>query len=161
MAEYSVIFKNETDGKYQPISLPNSQPSENGVTLAEAERKQERGINTAGLVAVNQITPYITQAVNFQISQLSMTVGSDEVQRKAEVVSSIVGNASGIVMGAITGGVAGAAIMAGVQAVNTIVSTQYNRASIQNQKRIENENLASAKSRTGLATNRSRTGGVV
>jgi hypothetical protein len=158
---YEVILKNETDGKYQPVALPNDAPSDHGVSPDQARRNQEKGINMAGLVAVNQITPYITQAVNFGISQISMTLGSDEIQRKATVVSNIAGTFGGIAFGAATGGVAGAAVAAGMQALSVIISVSYNRVALHNRRIIEDENIALKRSRTWLATNRSRTGGAV
>ena len=88
--QYRVILENHTDGKDEPVSLPGGsrQPAA-PITPEEAQRKKDQGVNMAGLVAINQITPYITQAVNFGISQISMTHGSDELQRKVQVVSSI------------------------------------------------------------------------
>ena len=156
---YEVILKNETDGKYQPVALPNDAPSDHSVSPAEAQRNQEKGVNMAGLVAVNQLTPYITQAVNFGISQISMTHGSDELQRKATIVSSMAGTLGGIAIGAATGGVAGAAVAAGMQALNALINLGYSRLAIQNRRTIEDENIALKKSRAGLAVNRSRTGG--
>jgi hypothetical protein len=158
---YEVIFTNETSGKSSPVSLPSGQQSDNGVNVPEAERNQAAGsVVASGLVAVNQITPYVTQAVNFQISQLSVTMGSDELQRKLSTASSLVSSASGIAMGAIAGGVPGAMISAGMQAINSIISLSYNRASIQNRKQLESESLNLRNSRVGLVSNRSRNGGV-
>ena len=157
---YEVIFTNETSGKSSPVSLPSGQPSDSGITAQEAERNQAAGGVASGLVAVNQITPYVTQAVNFQISQLSFSLGSDELQRKVSTASSLVSSASGIAMGAIAGGLPGAMISAGMQAINSIISLSYNRVAIQNRKQLESESMSLRNSRVGLISRRSRSGGV-
>ena len=158
--QYRVILENHTDGKDEPVSLPGgSRAPATPITPEEAQRKKEQGVNMAGPVAINQITPYITQAVNFGISQISMTHGSDELQRKVQVVSSITGTVASIGVAAATTGPVGAAITAGVQAAQSMISVGYNLTSIQIQSKIEDENIALKKSRAGLAVNRSRTGG--
>lgn len=159
MEKIEVVISNQTDKSDNPVSLPDNVPSSHTIPPEQAERNKEKGMNVAGLVAVNQITPYITQAINFGISQISMSVGSDELQRKAQVMSSMGGTAASIGMAALTGGVPGAAIMAGIQLMNGLISMEYNKAAIANQKQIENENIALRKSRAGLSANKSRTGG--
>lgn len=159
MAEYEVIIKNATDRKKEPVSLPNDEPSDYTPTPEKSRQKNDSGIPAAGLVAVNQITPYVTQAINFGISQITVTAGSTELQRKAQIVSSLVGTTASIGMAAAVGGIGGAAVMAGMQVLNGIISTGYNMISIENQKRIEDENISLKKSRAGLSVNRSRTGG--
>lgn len=159
MEKIEVVISNQTDKTNNPVSLPDNVPSSHTMPPEQAERNKEKGMNVAGLVAVNQLTPYITQAINFGISQISMSVGSDELQRKAQVMSSIGGTAASIGMAALTGGIPGAAIMAGIQLMNGLISMEYNKVAIANQKQIENENIALRKSRAGLSANKSRTGG--
>ena len=159
MEKIEVVISNQTDKTDNPVSLPDNVPSSHTMPPEQAERNKEKGMNVAGLVAVNQLTPYITQAINFGISQISMNVGSDELQRKAQVMSSMGGTAASIGMAAITGGLPGAAIMAGIQLMNGLISMEYNKVAIANQKQIENENIALRKSRAGLSANKSRTGG--
>lgn len=159
MEKIEVVISNQTDKTDNPVSLPDNVPSSHTMPPEQAERNKEKGMNVAGLVAVNQLTPYITQAINFGISQISMNVGSDELQRKAQVMSSIGGTAASIGMAALTGGIPGAAIMAGIQLMNGLISMEYNKVAIANQKQIENENIALRKSRAGLSANKSRTGG--
>lgn len=159
---YRVIIENATDGGAgdRPVSFPDGASPDNTETPEKAKKQQERGALALGLVAVNQITPYVTQAINFGISQISMDTGSDELQRKAQAASSIAGGIASIGMGAMTGGIAGAAVMAAVQGIQAMISVSQNMAAISNQKRIENENIALKKSRAGLSVNRSRTGGI-
>lgn len=159
MEKIEVVISNQTDKTDNPVSLPDNVPSSHTMPPEQAERNKEKGMNVAGLVAVNQLTPYITQAINFGISQISMSVGSDELQRKAQVMSSIGGTAASIGMAALTGGIPGAAIMAGIQLMNGLISMEYNKVAIANQKQIENENIGLRKSRAGLSANKSRTGG--
>jgi hypothetical protein len=159
MEKIEVVISNQTDKSDNPVSLPDNVPSSHTIPPEQAERNKEKGMNVAGLVAVNQLTPYITQAINFGISQISMNVGSDELQRKAQVMSSMGGTAASIGMAALTGGIPGAAIMAGIQLMNGLISMEYNKVAIANQKQIENENIALRKSRAGLSANKSRTGG--
>lgn len=160
--EYRVIIENATDGEgsEKPLSFPGGEQPDNTAAPEKAKKKQDKGALALGLVAVNQITPYVTQAINFGISQISMTTGSDELQRKAQAVSSLAGGLSGIGMAALTGGLPAAAIAAGMTALQSIISVQQNLATIANQKRIEDENIALKKSRAGLSVNRSRTGGI-
>lgn len=160
--EYRVIIENATGGEEseKPLSFPGGEQPDNTPTPEKAKKKQDTGALALGLVAVNQITPYVTQAISFQISQISMTTGSEELQRKSQAISGIFGTAASIGMGAMTGGVAGAAVMAAVQGIQAMISVSQNIATISNQKRIEDENIALKKSRAGLSVNRSRTGGI-
>lgn len=160
--KYRVIIENGTDGDGgdQPVSLPGGKKPDNNTSPEKSKKKQDKGALALGLVAVNQITPYITQAINFGISQITMTTGSDELQRKAQAVSSVVGGLSGIGTAAMAGGLPAAAVAAGMMALQSIISVQQNLVTISNQKRIESENIALKKSRAGLSVNRSRTGGV-
>jgi hypothetical protein len=45
--------------------------------------------------------------------------------------------------------------------LQTVIQTAINQVNINNQKIIESENLALARSRAGMVTNKSRGGGVV
>ena len=157
---YRIVIENETDSRSNPVSLPNDEPSNNKPTGPVARKTQTSGNLAMALVAVNQITPYITQAINFGISQISMTTGSQELQRKAQILSSVAGTTMSIGIAAVTGGVPAAAFAAVMQGVNAAISFSYNQISIANQRRIEDESIALKTSRTGLSVNRSRTGGV-
>ena len=160
-AEFRIIIENATGGDSadRPISVPGGEAPDNVVTPERAKSKGDKGALALGLVAVREITPYVTQAINFRIGQISMATGSDELQRKAQAMSGIAGGLAGIGTAAVTGGLPAAALAAGMQALQSIISVQQNLTVIASQRRMENENLALKKSRAGLSVNRSRTGG--
>ena len=125
-----------------------------------AEKVKKTGAVAEGLVAVREITPFISQAMNFQVSQIEITTGSAEAQRKAQTMVGVISKGGGILVAVMTGGPYAAAIAALTTALQEIFTISQRYAEIQNDKRIESENLALRKSRLGMATNRSRTGGV-
>jgi hypothetical protein len=90
-----------------------------------------------------------------------MRTGSAELQRKKQAFASVGSNATGLVIAGATGGFGAAAAMAGMQLLQTAIQSIINQVNINNQKIIESENLALAKSRAGMVTNKSRGGGVV
>lgn len=155
--QYRIIIENETDGDSTPVAGARSN---NTVNTASIAKKKASGTNASGLVAVNAIKPYISQAINFGMSQIGNTTGNVELQRKAQAFSSILGTVSSIGIAAWVGGPVTAAATAAVMAVQGIVSASFRAVEISTQKRIENENIALRKSRLGMAVNHSRTGGV-
>lgn len=160
--EVRIIITDETSGGGAPVSTPKSNAPTTPTpptTPKDAKRAERAGAIAAGLVAYREISPYISQAVQFQISQIEVTTGSAEAQRKAQTLSSVIGTGSSVVIAGLAGGPGAAAAAAGMAALQGITSALYRSMEIQNQKRLENEQLALRKSRLGLATNRSRTGG--
>ena len=80
----NVYFYNETDGDKTPVSTassPSGTSSGVPVSQAKAERKAERGAFVAGVVAVQQIKPYVDQVIGFKVSQIEATTGSAELQQ--------------------------------------------------------------------------------
>ena len=160
--EVRIIITDETSGEGAPVATPQSNAPSTPMAPAspkEAKKTSQKAV-AAGLVAYREISPYISQAVQFQISQIEVTTGSAETQRKAQFLSSAIGTGVSVVVAGFAGGPAAAAAAAGMAAIQGITSAFYRSMEIQNQKMRENENLALRKSRLGLATNRSRTGGV-
>lgn len=161
--EVRIIITDETSGEGTPVATPRSSaPSTPMAPKDEKDAKKEAraGVIAMGLVAYRELSPYISQAVQFGISQIEVTTGSAESQRKAQMLSNMAGTGLSIVVAGLAGGPGAAAAAAGMAALQGITSALYRSMEIQNQKRLENENLALRKSRLGLATNRSRTGGV-
>lgn len=167
MAEmYEIIIRNETSSGTSPIATDANVNGEGSVAMPITKKiggKQSESPNrmVSAIVATNAIKPYIEQVANFGISQVEMSTGSPELQRKLQAVSSVASSVSGIVVAGVTGGVGAAAAMAGMQLLQTIIQSTINQVNINNQKIIENENLALARSRAGMVTNKSRGGGVV
>lgn len=151
------------DGREDMSGVPVATPD--GVTgkaptSNTVRQEQSKGNNAAGLVAAQQIAPYINQAVNFGVSQVGAVRGSPELQQRLQMVTGAASFAANVAIGAITGGVAGAAVMVAVSAVQSAVSTAYRVQEIRNQQLIENETISYRKSRMGQSVNRSRFGGV-
>lgn len=163
---YEIVIRNETNDTSTPIA---TEPSINGESSIATPIKKKSGTRDAksqnalvsAIVASDKIKPYVQQVATFGISQIEMTTGSSELQRKMQAVSAIGSSASGIVTAGIVGGIGSAATMAAVQLLQTVIQTAINQATINNQKIIENENLQLARSRAGMVSNKSRGGGTV
>lgn len=159
----NIIIRNETDGDNLPVSTqdsPKGTKAAKAVSQEEAARKKEKGELAAGLVAVHQVKPYIDQAINFGVSQIQATTGSAELQQRAQIVSGAISSGTSILLGAAVGGVPGAAVTAALSALQSSISFVQNSITIENNRRIEYENISLRKSRLGHSVNRSRTGGV-
>lgn len=162
MAElYEIVIRNETDGGNSPIATEPNVNGEGNAATPIKKSGESKGRLVSSIVAVGAVKPYIEQAINFGVSQVEMRTGSAEMQRKAQAFSSVASTAGGMVIAGLTGGLGAAAAMAGMQLLQTIIQTSINQVNINNQKIIESENLALAKSRAGMVTNKSRGGGVV
>lgn len=160
----NVYFYNETDGDKLPVSTP-SEPdgTSSGVPVSQqkAEQKKDKGAFVAGVVAAQQIKPYVDQIVGFKISQIEATTGSAELQQRAQIVSGAVSAVASIGMGAVTGGVPGALVTTALTVLSSSISFMQNSTAINNNKKIERENLYRRKSAYGQSVNRSRSGGTV
>ena len=165
MAElYEIVIRNETDGGNSPIATePNVNGEGNAATPITKKKATAESPNrlVSSIVAVGAIKPYIDQAVSLGVSTVEMRTGSAELQRKKQAFASVASNAGGLIIAGATGGVGAAAAMAGMQLLQTAIQSIINQVNINNQKIIESENLALAKSRAGMVTNKSRGGGVV
>lgn len=161
--EVRIVITDETATEGAPVSTPKSGSPTTPMAPSDekgSKRSERNGAIAAGLVAYRELSPFISQAVQFSISQKEFNTGLAESQRKAQILSSMSGAGMSIVVAGFSGGPYAAAAAAGMAAIQGIASTFYKSMEIQNQKRLENEELALRKSRLGLATNRSRTGGV-
>ena len=158
-----VIITDNTQGDRTPVSTqrePNGTDSGRGADQNESERRADRGQSVAGLVAIQQIMPYVNSAVNFSVSQIQMQTGSAELQQRAQLVTGMTSTAISIGLGAAVGGVHGAAVSAALAALQGAISYVQNSMIISQQKQLEDENLRLKRSRIGMTVNRSRTGGV-
>ena len=160
----NVYFHNETDGDKTPVSTassPSGTASAVPVSQQKAERKKEQGAFVAGVVAVQQIKPYVDQVIGFKVSQIEATTGSAELQQRAQIVSGAVSAVASIGMGAVVGGVPGAIVSTALTVLTSSISAVQTTAAINNSRRIERENLQRRKSALGQSVNRSRSGGTV
>lgn len=155
--QYRVIIENDTDGDSTPVA---GAKLKNTVSTASVSQKKSSGINAGGLVAVNAIKPYVSQVINFGISQIGNTTGNIELQRKAQAISGAIGTVGTIGMAALIGGPVTAAAAAATMAISGIVSASFKAVEISTNKKIENENINLRKSRLGMSVNHSRTGGI-
>ena len=157
-----VIITDTTQGDRVPVSTqaePQGTTAGQGVSQSKAENKADKGAVVAGLVAVQQIMPYVNTAVNFGVSQIQMTTGSAELQQRAQLVSGMASTAISIGLGAAVGGVPGAAISAALAALQSSITFAQNSIVLNQQKVLEGENLRLKSSRVGMTVNRSRSGG--
>jgi hypothetical protein len=163
---YEVIIRNETEQKDTPIATSPNVDGESGVaspikkTTTGSDGRNANALASA-MVATNYIKPYIQQAVSVGISQIEMSTGASEMQRKMEAMSSIGSSVGGIVAAGVAGGIGAAGVATAMLLVQKVIETEINRMNIKNQKIYERENLSLAKSRAGMVTNRSRDGGTV
>lgn len=158
----NVYFYNETDGDKLPVSTqsePGGTSSGTPVSQPKAERKKEQGAFVAGVVAAQQIKPYVDQIIGFKVSQIEATTGSAELQQRAQIVSGAVSAVASIGMGAVVGGVPGAIVSTALTVLSSSITAVQNVSAIENNRRIERENLQRRKSAYGQSVNRSRTGG--
>ena len=157
-----VIITDTTQGDRVPVSTqaePQGTTAGQGVSQSKAENKADKGAVAAGLVAVQQVMPYVNSAVNFGVSQIQMTTGSAELQQRAQLVSGMASTAISIGLGAAVGGVPGAAISAALAALQSSITFAQNSIILNQQKVLEGENLRLKSSRVGMTVNRSRSGG--
>lgn len=157
-----VVITNATDENRIPVATtaePQGATAGAGVSKVKAEQQKDRGVAAAGLVAVQQVMPYVNSAVNFGVSQIQMTTGSAELQQRAQIVTGMASTAISIGLGASVGGVPGAAISAALAALQSSITFAQNSIILNQQKVLEGENLRLKSSRVGMTVNRSRSGG--
>ena len=157
-----VIITDTTQGDRVPVSTqaePQGTTAGQGVSQSKAENKADKGAVVAGLVAVQQVMPYVNSAVNFGVSQIQMTTGSAELQQRAQIVTGMASTAISIGLGAAVGGVPGAAVAAALSALQSSITFAQNSIILNQQKVLEGENLRLKSSRVGMTVNRSRSGG--
>lgn len=157
-----VIITDTTQGDRVPVSTqaePQGTTAGQGVSQSKAENKADKGAVVAGLVAVQQVMPYVNSAVNFGVSQIQMTTGSAELQQRVQIVTGMASSAISIGLGAAVGGVPGAAISAALAALQSSITFMQNSIVLNQQKVLEGENLRLKSSRVGMTVNRSRSGG--
>lgn len=161
---YKITIVNESDGNKTPVSTQQKADGTDAgqqVTQAVAQNRKDNGVVAAGLVAVQQISPYVNQIANFGISQIGAETGAIELQQRAQVISNFASTGANVAMGAMVGGVSGALVTLAISALQSSISFLQQTQAIQTQRRIENDNIALRKSRLGQTVNRSRGGNVV
>lgn len=157
--KYSITIRDDTESKDKVVadSSVESTTVAPGKALDQkkADKAASSGSLTSALVAVKAIEPYINQAANLSVSQISFQNGSAELQQRSQVFSGFVSSAVSLGLVAI-GNPAGAAKMAGMQILQKSISFYSNWVNIQNAKELERENLALRRSRAGMLAGRSR-----
>lgn len=159
----TVVFKNTELETLTPVATeasPNGTSAGVSKNQFSLETLKATGEVASGLVAAQQIKPYVEQVIGFGVSQIQATTGSAEVQQRAQIISSGVSSVSSILLGAAIGGIPGAAMTAALTAIQSTMSFVQNNISIGNQHQIERENISRRKSVYGQSVNRSRNGGV-
>jgi hypothetical protein len=161
--EYRVIIENRTDDSGAPVSTAgtNTKQAAEGAPVSAQKSKSSDGMMADVMVATNVIKPYVQQVASFGISQIEMSTGSADLQRKAQAFSSLASSTISVVAATAAGGLAAGAAAAGVMLLQGAIQSQMNFVTIRNQKLLEDESIALRKSRIGLSINGSRGGGVV
>lgn len=160
---YKITIVDESGGKKTPVSTqqaPEGTEAGQAVSQAVASSNKDKGLVASGLVAVQQITPYVNQIANFSVSQIGANTGAWELQQRTQFLAGLASSATTIAMGFAVGGPVGALATLGMQAVGSAISMAQKSAEIDTQRRIEAENISLRSSRLGQAVNRSRGGTV-
>lgn len=157
--KYSITIENKTGKNKSVIANGNSNQTTkepgSATDKKETDKAKDDGELISALVAVKTIEPYIHQAANFAVSQISFQNGSTELQQRSQAFTGIAASAVSIGLAAI-GNPAGAAKMVGVQMLQKSISLLTNYVNIRNQQTIEQENLEIRRSRAGMLAGRSR-----
>lgn len=157
--KYSITIQDDTEGKKKAIASGGGEQTTTTPGIALDKKKADKASNdgslTSALVAVKTVEPYIQQAANFAVSQISFQNGSAELQQRAQVFAGLASSAVTIGISAMINPVAAAAT-AGMQILQKSISFYSNWVNIQNAKTLEQETLAIRRSRAGMLAGRSR-----
>ncbi len=149
------------DGTAQSSAAPVA--SQTQAKEPAGQPKQQKIANAAAYIAGHALVPMAKSVTAYVTSSVEISTGSRELQQKTDMVMSIantaLSTATSVASAAAVFGPAGIAIGLGVSAIN--LATQYGvkQAQIQQQMRLEEEQLALYRSRFGVSFNQSRTGG--
>ena len=150
------------DGTAQSSAAPVA--SQNGGSQETAgQPKQQQKANAAAYIASHAIVPMVKSVTSYMSSSVEISTGSRELQQKTDMVMSLVNTGmstiSTVAGAAAVFGPAGIGIGLAVSAIN--LATQYGikQAQLQQQMRLEEEQLSLYRSRFGVSFNQSRTGG--
>lgn len=153
MATYEFILRNgsgASDDTYEsPIADEERQ--------ANKQRQKElegRRVLAQQIIAVDRfVEPFIAQAIQHEVSLVSLKTGNAERQARAEfnykVASQMWGIGKSIGIGAVVGGGLGAVVGAFTGVVNTAIGYTYKRDTLNKERQLEGMSLSLANARAG------------
>lgn len=159
MPEYVIRIEDKTSQtSAAPVasqSVQNEQPG---------QQKQSKQASAGDYIVSRAIVPMAKSVSSFAVASVGISTGSQELQQRTDfavsMANTVLGAAS-TVIGAMSviGGPVGTAVGVGVAAIS--VATQYGikYAQMQQQMRLEEEQLSLYRSRMGAGFNQSRNGG--
>ena len=155
--EYVIRIENATsESSAAPVAVSREQEQ-------IGQPKSAKKPLAATYIASRALLPAVKSVAAYATSSVEISTGSRELQQKTERLLSIVGTMSGTASTVIGTtalfGSAGIGVGLAISAVN--LATQYGikQAQIQQQMRLEEEQLNLYRSRFGFGFNQSRTGG--
>ena len=173
MAEYEIVIRNETaqESAGAPVSgekgaeysvRPHIATDTGGATSEARRAVQSKPSDTKPLISAKTIVPFITSAIDFQISTAEMRTGSTEYQQRLElarrVTGEVVSAGTSIAAGAATAGPAGAAVAATLELLKWVSELAQNAERIALQREIESESLTELTRRAGMGLSKYRRG---
>lgn len=156
MAQYEIVIKNETvEDNESPVAEPSpggkkekkskeNKPSKSGGQLAV----------TTGLVAWQQVKPWITQVASHEINMVELRTGRREYAQKTQLTYKIVGDVVGlgesILAGFAVGNIPGAIVGALLNVGHTAINIAQKQDRINTEKSLENISLEQNYIRAGV-----------
>ena len=161
--KYEIVIRDQTEeSEGTPVSVDSAAGASATDNKAPKEKDQkEQGALASALVAVGNIKPYVQQVIGFGASTIEMRSGSAEMQRKANLLSSVGSSAITIIAAGKAGGLKAAASTTATLAIQGALQYAMNQESNRLQAIMEAENLSLRRSRLGMSTNHSRFGGTI
>ena len=152
--EYTITLRNETvGGADSPVAGGSGQSEDTTPSTPQETPAANIGV-AKGLIAVTTfVKPFVEQAVNHQISTISLRTGSQEQQQRIQFAYNVGKQALGIMastaMGFAVGNVPGAIIGALTSITTTVMSYAYKADVIDLEHDLESITLGGMKVRAG------------
>lgn len=137
--EYTLTIK--AQGLQKETTSPIASPNGGSGTQEESSgllSKDGAKAFMKGFAAYKTVKSFVTQAVNYEVSIVSLQTGSQELQQKAEFINSVVQQGVGILetvgAGALVGGLPGALIGLTLGTMHTVIgyAQKANTLNLQN-----------------------------
>lgn len=158
--EYVIRIKDETS---QSSAAPVATQTDGGDQ--QGQPKQKVNPNVASYIASKSISPMVKAITSHVTASVGIETGSRELQQKTDFAMQLVGTGmntwSNVAAAASIFGPAGIAVGLFTTAVGLLTQIGIKQSQLNQQRMLEDEQLALYRSRFGLAFNGSRTGGAV
>lgn len=152
MAEYTIYIKNQTQQKTQKAIANENGEKEDTSPQKEGGKKENVGVKTY-ISFKRVVAPFVSSALNHQISTVTLRTGRVEEQQKLQfaydIGSKVANAAENVVIGALTGGGVGAVVGLATSAVQTGVNLIMKVDTINKQRSLENVSIGLLNARAG------------